>query len=52
MQTKAIEDIVKLKKGIPVDTYLDASPEIYARMMEFRFNHNLDPKKKYSKKQI
>ena len=51
-QTKALSDILRLKKGIQYDEYLDAMPEIYARMMEFRYNHNLDPKKKYSKEEI
>lgn len=52
VQTKAIEDMLKLKDDVQPDLYLDASPEIYARIMEFRYNHNLDPKKKYSKEQI
>jgi len=52
VQTKALEDIIKLKKGQERDDYLDNSTEIYARMMEFRYNHGLDPKKKYTKGQI
>lgn len=52
VQTDAIEDILRLKKGVDFDWKWDVSPEIYGRMMEFRYNHNMDPKKKYTKEEI
>ena len=52
VQTKALKDILRLKDGIEYDEYLDAMPEVYGRMMEFRYNHSLDPKKKYTKQEI
>lgn len=51
-QTEALENILRLKPGTEKDEYLDASPEIYGRMMEFRYNHNMNPKKRYSKQEI
>ncbi len=51
-QTKAVRNIVQRKESIPYDETLDRPTEIYSRMMEFRYNHNLDPKKKYSSKEI
>ena len=52
VQTKALEDILRLKEGIKYDRYTDAMPEIYGRMMEFRYNHNMNPNKKYSRKEV
>jgi len=42
-QYKAIEKILKLKKGEEKDSYLDKPSEIYSRMMELRYNKKLDP---------
>jgi len=52
VQTKALADILRLKDGVEYDEYLDAMPEVYGRMMEFRYNHNLNPKKRYNKQEI
>ena len=51
-QTAALSDILKRKDYVLADEYLDAAPEIYGRMMEFRYNHNMDPNKKYTSKEI
>jgi len=51
-QTAAVKRIIKNKAGIPQHSYIDAPAEIYARMMEFRYNHGLSPKKKYTSKEI
>ncbi len=51
-QTDALEKILKIKPGVEPDEYLDASPEIYGRMMEFRYNHRMNPHKTYTTEEI
>lgn len=41
-----------LNGGVLYDPYLDKQSEIYARIMEMRFNFKLDPKKIYSPEDI
>lgn len=41
-----------LLDGIDYDQYGDSSTEIYARLNEFRYLNNIDPKKKYTKEDV
>lgn len=41
-----------LMEGVEYDDYIDDANEIYSRLMEFRRENNLDPKKKYTKDDI
>ena len=52
VQTTALKNIIKRKKGVEFDDYWDAPTEIYGRMMEFRYNHNMNPHKTYTKEEV
>lgn len=41
-----------LMEGVEYEDYIDDANEIYSRLMEFRRENNLDPKKKYTKDDI
>lgn len=41
-----------LLDGVDYDRYGDSSNEIYARLNEFRYLNNIDPKKKYTKEDV
>lgn len=47
-KVKEIIDRWGLKPGIMYDDYLDKPSEIYSRLMELRFNNNLDPNHEYT----
>lgn len=40
------------KEGIDENNYLDSSDEIYSRLMEFRYQNKMDPKRKYTEQDI
>lgn len=42
----------KLREGVKYNSYYDSAPEIYPRLMEFRKNFNLDPKRIYTPEDI
>lgn len=41
-----------LREGVKYNSYYDSAPEIYPRLMEFRKNFNLDPKRTYTPEDI
>lgn len=51
-KVKEIIDTWGLKPGIVKDDYLDNPSEIYSRLMEFRYNNNLDPNHEYTLKEV
>ena len=51
-KVKEIIDRWGLKPGIMRDDYLDKPSEIYSRVMEFRYNNNLDPNHDYTLEEI
>lgn len=55
-QSRRIADRMNTKEslieGVEYDDYMDDANEIYSRLMEFRRENNLDPKKKYTKDDI
>lgn len=51
-KVKEIIDTWGLKPGIIKDDYLDNPSEIYSRLMEFRYNNNLDPNHEYTLKEV
>lgn len=51
-KVKEIIDRWGLKPGIMYDDYLDKPSEIYSRLMELRFNNNLDPNHEYTLEEV
>lgn len=51
-KVKEIIDTWGLKPGIIKDDYLDNPSEIYSRLMEFRYNNNLDPNHEYTLEEV
>lgn len=51
-KVKEIIDRWGLKPGIMYDEYLDKPSEIYSRLMELRFNNNLDPNHEYTLEEV
>lgn len=57
MHLDLMNRLPKLKKllidaGIMYDDYLDKPSEIYSRLMELRFNNNLDPNHEYTLEEV
>lgn len=48
MHLDLMNRLPKLKKLLIDDDYLDKPSEIYSRLMELRFNNNLDPNHEYT----
>lgn len=51
-KVKEIIDRWGLKPGVIRDDYLDKPSEIYSRLMELRFNNNLDPNHEYTLEEV
>nr|DAQ87878.1 MAG TPA: hypothetical protein [Caudoviricetes sp.] len=52
MHLDLMNRLPKLKKLLIDDDYLDKPSEIYSRLMELRFNNNLDPNHEYTLEEV
>lgn len=51
-EARKIFDRWGLRPGIMRDDYLDKPSEIYSRLMELRYNNNLDPNHEYTLEEV